>query len=310
MRTKSPDVANCLLDNGADIERKADDGSFALALASTDGSLAVLKVLLTRGALGQILKVSRIHTPLRAAAISGNEDIILLLLQHLVLQPGFNIDDIRLAASEPLLCYAAIFEHCRVAEFALDHGADVNITGLNGPPLILAINAGHNSLVNLLCERGANVQACFGTMNCLERGLSRGDAEIVSTLIRYGVDVNAVADSKHTSAVVQAAVSGKCDIVQLLLDAGATLDTEQQYQAVGHCCSMLDEALAVKVVKLLLPHCSRIADNNYEVGANMLSQVVYQGKLHVAQLLHAAGADVHRTVQNGTLITTQLNQAT
>jgi ankyrin repeat protein len=59
------------------------------------------------------------------------------------------------------------------------------------------------------------------------------------------------------------------------------------------CCNNLEDAAAAKVVQLLLPHCS-FADNNYEVGGELLDTALYLGKLGVAKVLHAAGADVHR----------------
>jgi uncharacterized protein len=132
----------------------------------------------------------------------------------------------------------------------------------------------------------------FDSLNSLDTAVARGDLEAVKVLIRHGADVNVVADSNHMPAVVQAAVLGECDIMQLLLDAGAALDAELQHKTLVVCCSKLEDSEAVKVVKLLLPHCSSFADNNYQLG------------LQLSQLLHAAGADVHTTdlSQNGVLI--------
>jgi ankyrin repeat protein len=303
MLTGSSDVANCLLDNGADIASEAKKGLTALEQACLHGKLAVVKVLLKRGALQQLQKVSRNgYTPLAVAANTKHEDVTILLLQNLVLQPGFDINHPRLAANQPLLCCAAMHGLCKVAEFALDHDANPNSTGPDGPPFIIAVLSGHNNTVDLLCKQGANVQICFSSLNSLDAAVVRGDARIGRTLIRHGADVNAVTDSEHGSAVLQAAISGKCDIMQLLLDAGATLDAELQYEAVGNCCSNLDDNAAVKVVQLLLPHCSSFTDDNCELGNKMLAHAVFQGKLRVAQLLHAAGADVHRTDQNGNLV--------
>jgi uncharacterized protein len=303
MLTSSPDVANCLLDHGADIERVNHKGSTALEMACGYNSLAVVKVLLRRGAVGQMLKVNKDgHTPLSAAVSNGYEDVTLLLLQHLVLQPGFDINHPRLAVTQPLLCCVATTGLCKVTEFALDHGADPNITGLNGPPLILAAKARHNNMMDLLCQRGANVQTRFGVANSLDVAVTRGDLKAVKTLIRHGADVNVRADSSYGTAVQQAAVLGNCEIVQLLLDAGAALDAAAQHDALGVCCSSLEDSTAVKVVKLLLPHCSSFADNNFELGNEMLSFAVCKGKLQVAHLLHTAGASVHYTVDNGTLM--------
>jgi ankyrin repeat protein len=298
MVASSPDVANCLLDHGADIAREADDGSFALELACANGNLAVVKVLLQRGAVEQILKASKNGcTPLSAAAYNKHEDITLLLLQHLILQPSFDINHSRLARNQPLLCCAAVRGLCRVVEFALDHGADPNITGPNGSPLILAVQNRDLSIVSLLCQRGASTKSRFKGNTSLDEAVLKGDAKSVRALIKHGADVNAISDSKHASALVHAAVLGHCDIVRLLFDAGAILDTELQNELVTQCCSSLDDAAAVKVVQLLLPHCSSFADNNYQVGDKMLvvglQEAVCLGKLQLAQLLQAAGANVH-----------------
>jgi uncharacterized protein len=119
MLTSSPDVANFLLSNGADIARENNEGSTALEGACSGGRLAVVKVLLKRGALGQMLKKSKLLTPLSAAVHNKHEDVTLLLLQHLVVQPGFDINHSRLAANQPLLCCAALMGLHKVAEFAL-----------------------------------------------------------------------------------------------------------------------------------------------------------------------------------------------
>jgi uncharacterized protein len=282
MRTRSPDVANCLLDHGADIARETGGGSTALEEACASGRLAVVKVLLKRGALGQMLKQSKFHTPLSLAANNKHEDVTLLLLEHLVLQPGFEVNHSQLATNQPLLCCAAARGLCRVAEFALDHGADPNITGPNGPPLILAVKAGHYSMVSLLCERGADVQTQYSSMHSLDEAVLRGNAKVVTALIKHGADVNAVTDSECASAVIQAAVFGHCDIVQLLLDTGAAPDAEQQLAVLSECCYNLDDDdAAVDVVKLLLPHFSR-ADSNDKIADKMLVEAVLSGKLQLA----------------------------
>jgi ankyrin repeat protein len=174
-------------------------------------------VLLQRGAVWQVLKVSKSgRTPLSAAANNGHDDVTLLLLQHLILQPGFDINHPRLAANQPLLCCAASAGLYKAAEFALDHGADPDAAGPHGPPLFIAVQAGESSMVQLLCQRGANLQTRFGPHNSLDQAVLTGDTQTVRVLIKHGADVNVnrVADNTHPSAVEQAAVLGDCDTVQ------------------------------------------------------------------------------------------------
>eukprot|EP00953_Heterococcus_sp_UTEX-ZZ885_P022151 12284-Heterococcus_DN1.PRE.1 len=304
MMTSSPNVANCLLDYGADIERGNDKGFTALTIACGDNSLTVLKVLLQRGAVKQLCKVSKDgHTLLSAAANSEHEDLTraLLLLQHSIQQSGFDINYPQLALNQPLLCSAAAGGLTRVAEFALDHGADPNITGPDGPPLLIAVHCGHHSIVELLCKKGANIHTRFGPLNSLDTAVARGDLKAVKVLIRHSA-VNVVADSNHMPAVMQAAVRGHSDVVQLLFEAGATLTAALQPDTFIVCCSDLEDSKALKVAEMLLPHCSSLADNNYELGNKMLAHAVHEGKLQVAKLLHATGADVHTIEDCGTLI--------
>jgi uncharacterized protein len=196
-------IANCLLDHGADIERVNNKGTTALEQASCWGRSDVVKVLLKRGAVTQLLKISESgHTPLSAAVTNRHEETTLLLLQRSVLQAGFDINHSRLALNQLLLCCAATVGLLRVVEFALEHSADPNITGPNGPPLTLAVQHGHHSIVDLLCKKGANMHTRFGLMNSLDEAIIRGDLKIVKILIRHGVDVNVNADSSQSPAIV------------------------------------------------------------------------------------------------------------
>jgi uncharacterized protein len=173
MVANSPSMANCLLDHGADIEREANDGSSVLEQACHGGASAVVKILLERGASGQILKGNDSgHTPLSVAVNKGYGDLTLLLLQHLVLQPGFDINHPRLTTNQPLLCCTAAGGLCRVAEFALDHGADPDITGPNGPPLFLAVRNAPVSMVSccvrraLMCRHALALQTALIKLFC------------------------------------------------------------------------------------------------------------------------------------------------
>jgi ankyrin repeat protein len=107
MFTSSPDVVNCLLDNGADIKIEADDSSTALDEACGAGKLTVVKVLLKRGAHGHMLRKSRLHTPLAAAVNNHHEEVAILLLQELVQQSGFNINHSRLAGKATTMLYSS-----------------------------------------------------------------------------------------------------------------------------------------------------------------------------------------------------------
>jgi ankyrin repeat protein len=306
MLTSSAEIAGCLLDNGADIEQQSNDGSTALRSASSAGRLPVVKVLLQRGAQHQILMRSdSCETPVSTAVRNGHQAVALVLLNELLLLPGFDINHPRLAATQPLLCAAAAVGMLRVVETALDNGAFVNACGPAGTALMLAARNGHLETVNLLCERGADVRMRRGDVNLrvdsLFKAVAGGHVQVAKALIKHGSDVNDAADAQQKPLLVVAAMRGNCETLTLLLKAGATLDQQQQFQCLSLATHILSDAAAVKVTKALLPHCSSLeyVDDN---GHTALTYAVAVGKLQTARALYAAGANVQHTDSDGTVL--------
>jgi uncharacterized protein len=295
------DIASCLLDNGADIERVCSEGCTALHLACDGGRLAVAKVLLKRGAEQHILKSSsKGATPLSAAFAANEVDIIMLLLQYLFAQADFDINHPRLVLDQPLVCTAAWSGKCRVVEAALDHGAFINAAGPNGTALRLAAHEGHFDIVSLLCERGADVNGRCSSMkmNGIEAALLGGHVRIIKKLIKHGADMNAVPEDVQCPAVVQAAMLGQCAVLAVLLQAGAHFDASLQSKSFSCGIWHLADAAAAEVVKVLLPYCSNL-DEPVADGDSALAYALSQGKLQTARVLQAAGADVHCRAQSG-----------
>jgi ankyrin repeat protein len=165
MLATTADIASCLLDNGADIERQCTEGSMALHLACKNGQLAVVRLLLKWGAEQHILKSDKgCATALNVAFVFDEVEIFMLLLQHLFEQADFDINHPMLVLDQPLVCAAAGSGMSRVVEAALDHGAFINATGPDGTALLQAARAGHYDTVSLLCERGADVNARSGSL--------------------------------------------------------------------------------------------------------------------------------------------------
>jgi uncharacterized protein len=300
MLARTAEVASCLLDNGADIDRECNKGSTALYLACSGGHLAVAKVLLKRGAEQHILKASMNGTnPLSAALVFKKVDIAMLLLEHLLAQADFDINHPTLVVDQPLICTAAWFGLRRVVAAALDHGAFINAAGPNGTALVLAAQEGHRDTVSLLCERGADVSLRCSRLqrNSIEAALAGGHVHIIKKLIKHGADINAVCPTSGTAAVVQAAVLGQCAVLQVLLQAGARVDAALQYKSLSCAIWHLDDAAAAEVVKSLLPYCSSLDEPNAADDHTALTYALSRGKLKAARALHAGGADVHFKLQ-------------
>jgi hypothetical protein len=120
----------------------------------------------------------------------------------------------------------------------LQKGAEVDAADAQGSTALqLAAGSGDLTSVRTLLERGAdpNAKQRFG-WTALMKSAGHGDLEIVRLLIAHNADVNAVSGPddgrvKHGPTVMGyltplhwAAVSGRDEIVRVLLDAGAKVD--------------------------------------------------------------------------------------
>jgi ankyrin repeat protein len=108
-------------------------------------------------------------------------------------------------------------------------GVDVNAaSSVSGSTaLILAANAGHESIVDVLLDAGAAVNTtdkADGT--ALMYASSKGYVGIVTKLLQHGADVNLVSprDQLDSTALSLAAGNGQDAVLTLLLKAGADAD--------------------------------------------------------------------------------------
>eukprot|EP00953_Heterococcus_sp_UTEX-ZZ885_P041559 21201-Heterococcus_DN1.PRE.3 len=287
MLTTSAEIASCLLDNGADVNKQTEQGLTVLHFAAS-GHLALAKLLLERGAQGQILKRGKSgETPFSTAVYGGHVEVALLLLEQLLLRPGFDINYPRLGANQPLLCAAAKVGMLQVIDVALNHGAHVNATGPDGPALLLAVKGGHLDVVSLLCERGAAVHMRWGSEDSFKVAVMLGDIPIMKKLMSYGADVNAAYSGLP---VLVYALLGGSAVLALLLRSGAVFDAELQFQCLALAADRHDDADAVKLIRALLPYCSNLNAVCSQSGTSVLFYAVKGGKLQTTRALHAAGA--------------------
>ena len=144
-------IAELLIEKGADIEAKDDDGINALVYASTYNDEEMVKFLLEKGAdANTVCEIENEHTdiastPLMNAAYRGNTNIINMLLEN-----GANINyttDFGMTA----LIMAASFNQFEAAKILLENNADTSITDEYGrTALDLAKSEDYEDIVALL----------------------------------------------------------------------------------------------------------------------------------------------------------------
>lgn len=155
---REKDVAS-LLDQGADINTLSEkDGWSALSLASENGHLATVRLLVERGArVDQV--VNQELTALQRAVSARHLDVVRFLMQH-----GAGIHTRRAGGRTLLMDATDAFYSDREAQAVgivttfLAGGIDINATDTGGyTALMLAVQEGQAAMVEVLLKNGADV---------------------------------------------------------------------------------------------------------------------------------------------------------
>ncbi len=236
IKANDPILLQKLIEDGADIETRDDDGNTPLMAAcgkGTDPKIAL--ELLRRGADAKVRNRFG-GTPLLSAVFWKRSDLVSALIVQ-----GADVDaagalDLCMASMTPL-GIAVLDGALDIARLLLDAGADVNgPDGEGRTPVFFAatasgVTSGQLELLKILLERKADVnvvvgyekrtpllEACRYPATC---------AEAIRALLDAGADVHA-ADSGGNTALHFALIRGMGpvhhDIIRLLVGRGARID--------------------------------------------------------------------------------------
>ena len=275
------DIAEVLLENGANPNACAAGDVTPLHVAVGNGYTKLVTLLLSKGAhVDALLAQGRITplwlavdkekkqcvellleakaqatiqddnewSPLHVAAKNGSAGIARLLIAH-----GADVQCANNKGYAPLQV-AAEEGYTQVVEILLSHDASVNAeSGKAGAALQLASQGGHLSVVRFLIEQGAEVDSADGEVGFtpLRSAVQQGHYAVAELLIEHGADVNAKDTRKVNSCILHgAAEAGRSDIISLLLSKGADIhqgDVTQTTALHYACLNGADE-----VVRILL----------------------------------------------------------
>ena len=210
-----PDVTRLLLEHGADINARVEDGRTPFHVAAENGMVEVVRVLHEHGAnIGAEDDEGR--TPLHLAANYGGVETV-----HVLLDYGANIGAKNNEGRTPL--HLAVVD--QVVRVLLEHGANVGAEDDEGrTPLHLAANHGSAEVVRVLLEHGANIGAKsnegrtplhFAVVNQVGPRI-----EVVRVLLEHGANVGAE-DNEGSTAFQIASTNGYSKIMELLSEHGA-----------------------------------------------------------------------------------------
>ncbi len=330
---------------------------------------------------GDINFKSRLSTPLIASILTGNDDIAYMLIKMGAniketgeVEYSSNIDG-AISGSGPEIwspLFAAVqTENTHIAKILIENGANMHVRGNIGRSLLhIAVNKGKCEMVELLLEKGADVNACdsYGStpiasalttspkiVNILQKagakGVERvatdeadeilgaivdGNIEKVRELvsdedklvnarghINYSVKHGSMTKnyvSGNATPLLLAAIAGKMDIAEYLIDRGAEIDrraqityamtdNEKSENFSSYDWTPLIGAVSAEnpdMVKLLISAKAKI-DATSSKGLSPLLIAIRDKNIAITEILLSAGADFNTRDSSGSSVVEQAN---
>lgn len=181
--------------------------------------------------------------------------------------------------------------HEKVVKLLLDKGANINAQGgVYGNSLQAASANGHEKVVKLLLDKHAYINIRGGQYHsALQAALVRNHKRVVQLLLDKGANTNAQG-GYYGSALQTAVIHCDEEVVQLLLDKGANVNTQA-----GHSGNALQAASVTGKIVLLQMLLDKGANINAQGGnhGNALQAALARGHRSAVQLLLDKGANIH-----------------
>ncbi|CAF2610235.1 unnamed protein product [Rotaria sp. Silwood2] len=222
-------------------------------------------------------------------------------LSHLHFQNRIDVDCETESNHDTALTLSCAGGHEELVTLLLQRGANIEHRDKKGfTPLILAATAGHANIVARLLENGANIEAQSERTKdtALSLACSGGRQEVVEVLLKKGANREHRNVSDYT-ALSLAASGGYVNIIRLLLNYGAEINSRTGSK-LGITPLMLASMNGhVAAVKLLLDMGS---DINAQIETNRntaLTLACFQGRAEVVSLLVDRKANIEHRAKTG-----------
>ena len=248
-------IVRILIDAGANVDIKDDNGNTALMISSSKGNENITRILIDAGADMNIKNNER-NNALILATNNGHENISRILISAGAFETRVDYEESKSVEGD---------EESKSAEGETD---------IDEHPLITAAKNGEYRMVWALIDNDKvdydNIVDNEYGMNALMWAVKNGHLNIVNDIINVGADVN-LGDKNGKTALIHAVESGNKEIVEYLLDndADITLEDDEGRDAIAYARIYDDNE---QILDLLREHSDRYV-NRYDSGENY-----YEGK--------------------------------
>lgn len=289
-------VVDLLLARGADLRASLHEGTSALHWAAMQGHTAVVERLLAQDpSMINVAGEDDGCPALQLAASEGHPGTVRALLA-LGADPRLGAT---IKGTRPL-DHAAQKGQLEVVQILLDHDPELlELPGyLQRTALTCAAGNGHTAVVELLLARGANPRARLTDgRRALDWAAHGGHAQVLELLLARDPELLELPGYRERTPLVVAAGGGKLAAVELLLSRGA--DPHARLEGGARALDWAAGRGHPAVVERLLQHDPELLELPGEAGHTPLMEAAGYGYADVVQLLLDKGADPTRRAADG-----------
>ena len=230
-------------------------------------------------------------TGMHTAAYFGVGNSVGLLLKN-------NRPDAKDSDGRTPLISAAMRGHEAVVQLLLEKGANIELKDRSdSTPLALAVSKGSVAAVQLLLEMGANTESNNAGLTPLARAAFCGHEDVVRLLLEKGANIES--KNRHgRTPLSQAAWLSHTTAVQLLLEKGADIESKDEDGKTPLNLAAGSYSNDIEAMRLFIERVANIESKDRH-GRTPLSKAAWLGHTTAVQLLLEKGADIESKDENG-----------